>query len=60
MGVEENGESVKSFYSSCDTIISSLQKELDKENLSFDEKKYIIDKMIEEIKSSLLQWQPLV
>ena len=45
--LEENGESVKSYYSSCDAIISSLQKELDKENLSFDEKKYIIDKMIE-------------
>lgn len=45
--LEENGESVKSYYSSCDAIISSLQKELDKEDLSFDEKKYIIDKMIE-------------
>lgn len=45
--LEENGESVKSYYSSCDVIISSLQKELDKEDLSFDEKKYIIDKMIE-------------
>ena len=45
--LEENGESVKSYYSSCDAIISSLQKELDKEKLSFDEKKYIIDKMIE-------------
>ncbi len=43
----ENGESVKSYYSSCDAIISSLQKELEKDNLSFDEKKYIIDKMIE-------------
>ena len=45
--LEENGESVKLYYSSCDAIISSLQKELDKEKLSFDEKKYIIDKMIE-------------
>ena len=45
--LEENGESVKSYYSSCDAIISSLQKELDKEKLSFGEKKYIIDKMIE-------------
>lgn len=40
-------DSVKSYYSSCDAIITSLQKELDKENLSFDEKRYIIDKMIE-------------
>lgn len=45
--LEENDESVKSYYSSCDAIISSLQKELDKENLSFDDKKYIIEKMIE-------------
>ena len=45
--LDENGDSVKSYYSSCDAIINSLQKELDKENLSFDEKRYIIDKMIE-------------
>lgn len=45
--LDENGDSVKSYYSSCDAIITSLQKELDKENLSFDEKRYIIDKMIE-------------
>lgn len=45
--LDENSESVKSYYSSCDAIITSLQKELDKENLSFDEKRYIIDKMIE-------------
>lgn len=45
--LENNNESVGSYYSSCDAIISSLQKELDKEELSFEEKKYIIDKMIE-------------
>ena len=45
--LEDNSESVGSYYSSCDVIISSLQKELDKEELSFEEKKYIIDKMIE-------------
>lgn len=45
--LEENGESVKSYYASCDAIIGSLQKELDKDNLTFEEKKYIIDKMIE-------------
>lgn len=45
--LEENSDSVRSYYSSCNAIISSLQKELDKENLSFDEKKYIIEKMIE-------------
>lgn len=45
--LEESGESVKSYYLTCDAIISSLQKELDKENLSLEERKYIIDKMIE-------------
>lgn len=33
-----NAESVKSFYDSCESIISSLQKELERENLTFDEK----------------------
>ena len=44
---EANAESVKSFYDSCDAIISSLQKELEQDNHSFEEKKYIIDKMME-------------
>lgn len=44
---EANAESVKSFYGSCDMIISSLQKELEKNDLNFEEKKYIIDKMME-------------
>ncbi len=44
--LESNDESVKSYYSSADAIIATLQEELKKENLSFDEKKYIIDKMI--------------
>lgn len=44
---EVNAESVKSFYDSCDMIISSLQKELGRNNLTFEEKKYIIDKMME-------------
>lgn len=45
--LEENGESVQSYYASCDAIICSLQKQLEKEDLSFEERKYIIDKMIE-------------
>lgn len=44
---QSNDESVKSFYDSCDTIISALQKELEKDNYTFEEKKYIIDKMME-------------
>lgn len=44
---EGNAESVKSFYDSCDMIINSLQKELEKDNQTFEERKYIIDKMME-------------
>lgn len=44
---QANEDSVKSFYDSCDAIICSLQKELDKDNYTFEEKKYIIDKMME-------------
>ena len=44
---EVNVESVKSFYDSCDMIISSLQKELERNDLTFEEKKYVIDKMME-------------
>ena len=43
----ENGDSVKSYYATCDAIISSLQKELEKEPLSFEERQYIIEKMLE-------------
>lgn len=45
--LESNETSVKSYYDSCDSIIHSLQEELEKSTLSFDERKYIIDKMIE-------------
>lgn len=45
--LESNDESVRSYYSSADLIIESLNEELKKKNLSFDQKKYIIDKMVE-------------
>lgn len=45
--LKENGDSVKSYYDSCDVILSTLQKELDREDLSFEDRKYIIDKMME-------------
>ena len=45
--LKENGDSVKAYYDSCDAIICALQKELEREELSFDERKYIIDKMLE-------------
>lgn len=46
-GLEANRESVQSYYDSCNSIIEGLQKLLDDENLSFEERKYIIDKMLE-------------
>jgi hypothetical protein len=46
-GLESNRESIQSYYDSCKSIIEVLQKQLDEENLSSEEKKYIIDKMLE-------------
>lgn len=46
-GLESNRESVQSYYDSCKSIIEVLQKELDDKNLSFEERRYIIDKMLE-------------
>lgn len=43
----DNGASVQSYYATCDAIIASLQKELDKETLSFEERKFIIEQMLE-------------
>lgn len=44
--LESNGESVKSYYDSCDAIISSCQRELEKENLTFEQRREIIEQMI--------------
>lgn len=46
-GLEANKEGVQSYYDSCKSIIESLQNQLEHENLSFEERKYIIDKMLE-------------
>ncbi|WP_394526884.1 hypothetical protein [Lacrimispora sp. JR3] len=46
-GLESNTESVQSYYDSCKSIIEVLQKQLEDENLLFEERKYIIDKMFE-------------
>lgn len=46
-GLESNKESVQAYYDSCNAIIKTLEKEFDRENLSFEEKKYIIEKMAE-------------
>jgi len=46
-GLEANRESVQTFYTSCASIIEALQKQLENENLSFEERKYVIEKMVE-------------
>lgn len=46
-GLDSNKESVQSYYDSCEFIIEVLQKQLEDENLLFEERKYIIDKMLE-------------
>lgn len=46
-GLETNQESVQAYYDSCNAIIASLQKQLEDENLIFEERKYIIDRMLE-------------
>lgn len=42
-----NDESIKSYYNICNSIISTLKVELEKEELSFEEKKYFIEQMKE-------------
>lgn len=47
---ESNDNSVKSYYETCDAIISSCQIELARENLSFEEKRQILTYMLEVVK----------
>ena len=44
--LESNDECVKSYYDSCDAIISACKKELEKDNLTFEQRREIIDQMI--------------
>lgn len=44
-GLESNNESVAKVYESYNAIIAALQKELENEELTFDQKKYIIEQM---------------
>ena len=46
-GMESNDKSIISCYDASKLIIDSLQKELESEELEFEERKYIIDKMLE-------------
>lgn len=43
--LKSNDDSIREVYVSYSAIIESLQKELDKPDLSFEEKKYIIEQM---------------
>lgn len=45
--LESNKESVQSYYDLCKSLIGVLQKQLEDDNLLFEEKKYIIDKLFE-------------
>ena len=45
-GMRQNAEGVKSYYDTCDVIISSCQKELKQEDLSFEERRFILEQMV--------------
>ena len=45
-GMKQNAEGVKSYYSACDAIITSCQKELEKEDLTFEERSLILEQMV--------------
>lgn len=45
--LNDNTESVRAYYSICDTILAQLSKMLEQDELSFEEKSYIIEKMVE-------------
>ena len=42
---DSNNESLRASYKTYNSIILSLQTELEKDNISFDERKYIIEQM---------------
>ncbi|WP_295079662.1 hypothetical protein [Ruminococcus sp.] len=44
--IEHNNKSQDEFYLTCNTIINTLQKELEKDNITSDEREKIVDKMI--------------
>lgn len=45
--LSDNNESVQAYYSICNAILKQLSKMLEKDELSFEEKSYIIEKMME-------------
>lgn len=44
--LSDNTESVQSYYAFCNSILDTLSKMLEQEDLSFEEKTYIIEQMI--------------
>lgn len=44
--LDSNDASVKTYYDSCDAIISACERELDKEDLTFDQRREIVEQMI--------------
>lgn len=45
-GLKTNEDSVRSFYETCDEIIVACQKLLDKEDLMFDERRFLLEQMV--------------
>ncbi len=45
--LSDNAESTKAYYQNCNTIIVALSKMLERDDLTFEEKQYIIEKMLE-------------
>ena len=45
-GMKQNAEDVKSYYNTCDAIIHFSQKELEKEELTFEERSFILEQMV--------------
>ena len=46
-GIESNNKNMQQVYDTYNSIMVSLQQQLDKDNLSFEDKKYIIGQMKE-------------
>ena len=44
--LSDNAESVQAYYAVCNSILEALSKMLEQNDLTFDEKKYIIEQMI--------------
>lgn len=50
VGLKTNAEDVKSYYESCDRIIATCQKELEKDQLTCEERRFILEMMMEVVR----------